>query len=125
MNNNTRDELNKWLKKYKELKRTYLLYNEYETEKRNQTLNYFYNHIKTFEEILKNVIEETFPFYDKLDIEIIQSTKLCFLSEISMNYHFMNERYCYRYTILFQNLENDVQELEYRLRGLRYESEIL
>ena len=42
-----------------------------------------------------------------------------------MNYHFMNEKYCYRYTILFQNLENDVQELERRLRGLRYESEVL
>ena len=125
MKNDTRDELNKWLKKYEELKRMYLLCYEYEIEKRNQILNCFYNHVKTFENILRDVIEETFPFYDKLDIEIIQSTKLRFLSNISMTYHFMNEKYCYRYTTLFQNLENDIQELEYRLRGLRYENEVL
>ena len=125
MNNTTHADFKKWLKDYQNLKHSYLLSNTLEIEKRSKILTLLDKHIAFFENILRDIVKENFPFYSELDIKIMQSTRLCFLSEVTVTYYFMNKKYCYRYTILFQDLERDIRELENQLRSLRYEGEIL
>lgn len=115
MNNKAHTDFEKWLKDYQDLKHLYFLNNTLEIEKRSKILTLFYKHITFFENILKDIIDGVFPFYSKLDIKIIPSTKLCFLSEVTVTYYFMNKKYCYRYTILSQDLERDIRKLENQL----------